>query len=315
MAVLTGAFQTATAVGQREDLSDMIYMISPVETPFMTAAERGKASGVTHEWQTDSLAAAAANAQIEGDEVTFSVPAVTVRPKNYCQISYKTAAVTGTLDAVSKAGRKKELAYQITKRAKELKRDMELTCLQRQAGVAASPRALSGIENWYVTNVSRGATGASCAQTAGSPTAGAQVTDGTQRALTEALVKTVIQSVWTAGGDASLFLMAAGQKAAFSALATLGNSTRFDKGEDKRVTGGIDYYVSDFGEHKLVPSRHTRGREIHMLTPGYFSVDYLRGFSQTPLAKTGDTEKRLLLCEWTLRVSNESAHGILADLN
>ena len=179
----------------------------------------------------------------------------------------------------------------------------------------ATARQSAGLENWYLTvaNASRGATGAACASTAGTPDNNVAVTDGTQRALTEALFEGVIRNVWNSGGDPTIIMSGPFNKVAISAFA--GNSTRFDKGEDKRLTAAIDIYVSDFGDHRIVPNRFSRDRTVHVITPRLFSVDYLRSFRQHPLAKTGDSERRQLLAEWTLRSSNEAGSGVVADLN
>lgn len=308
MAQPTNTFDTYDAVGNREDLSDIIYNISPTDTPLLTTAKRGKASGVLHEWQTDALDAAASNAQIEGTDYDANAATATTRVNNRCQISAKTVLVTGTQDAVDKAGRKSELAYQIAKRGKELKRDMELILTNNQApvtGDSSTARRLRPLESWYATNVNRGSAGAS-----GSTTTAA--TDGTQRAFTEDLLKDVIQKVWAAGGDPDLLMVGPVNKQKVSAFA--GNATRMDKSEDKRLVASIDVYESDFGAIKVVPNRFSRERTAHLLTSDMVAVDYLRPFMQEELAKTGDSEKRLLLAEYTLKVNNEAAHGVIADL-
>ena len=125
MAVPAGSYQTYSAVGEREDLTDIIYDISPLDTPFMTNATRETATMTLYEWQTDSLDTAASNAQIEGDDATTNTASPTSRLGNYTQISTKVPRVTGTLRAVNTAGRADELSYQISKRGRELKRDME----------------------------------------------------------------------------------------------------------------------------------------------------------------------------------------------
>src|SRR5690606_17205961 len=185
MAVIANTYLTFSAVGNREDLVDTIYNISPTDTPFQSMIGKVKATAVLHEWQPDALAAPAANAQLEGDDIdTFSAVAPPSRAQNRCQISYRNVIVSGTQDAVSKAGRKQEIVYQLMKRGKELRRDMEFILTQNQApavGNASTPRQLRPLCGWYATNALRGAGGAN-----GTPTAAA--VDGTQRALTESMV-------------------------------------------------------------------------------------------------------------------------------
>ena len=250
------------------------------------------------------------------------VTAPTVRVGNHCQISQKTAQVTGTNEVVSKAGRRRELAYQLQKRAKELKRDMEKQILDNNsshAGGHVNPntgtaRASAGIEGWLTTNTNRGANGLD----KGYDAAGNQAvivtlaTDGTPRAFLESDLKDVIANCWNNGGEPSIVMVGHFNKRVASGFS--GNSTRFDRGEDKKLVAAVDYYVSDFGTHQIVPNRFSRGRSALVLTPRMASVDYLRGFRQSKIAKTGDSEKRQMLCEYTLRVHNEAAHGIVADL-
>lgn len=311
MTQVTGTYSTYDAVGEREDLSDVIYNISPTDTPFMSSIAKTKATAVNHEWQLDSLAAAAAdNAQVEGDEVGFSAPASTTRKGNYTQISTKSVLVTGTLDAVNKAGRNSELAYQISKRSKELKRDMESSLTANNAPVAgddSNARELAGLGSWLKTNQSAGATGAA------PTTSGVNArTDGTQRAFTEDQLKSVIKSVWDNGGDPSMIMVGSFNKQKLSGFT--GGSTRFDPAENKRLVAAVDVYESDFGAMQVTPNRFQRARDAFVITPDLFAVGFLRDFALEDLAKTGDAMKQFLVCEYTLESRNEAGSGIIADL-
>jgi hypothetical protein len=135
----------------REDLEDIIYDISPMDTYFFTNAGRGTAKSTLHEWQTDSLAAPAANAKVEGDDHSAPARTMTTRLKNYLQISRKDIVVTGTARKVNTAGMREVLAYHTAKVAKEIKRDMELSVLANNpasAGTSTSPRISAGVPNW-----------------------------------------------------------------------------------------------------------------------------------------------------------------------
>ena len=314
MAIVANTFLTFSAIGNREDLADTIYNISPIEVPFQSLIGKNKASATFHEWQTDSLAAAAANAQIQGDEVAFAAVSPTVRLGNRTQTLRKEVIIAGTQEAVNKAGRKSEMVYQLQKRSKELKRDLEFVLCSNQAPVtgnsttAPQMRPLCG---WYSTNKSRGATGAD-------GTTSAAATDGTQRAFTETLLQDVIQSCWAAGGNPTVALMGPKQKRVASGFT--GGATKFDKTDDKTLFAVVDVYVSDFGQLKFVPSRFTRGaasgadREVHILDTDYWALSTLRPMQTVDLAKTGDAEKAMIICEVTLEARNEGASGIVADL-
>ena len=161
----TNTFDSYDAIGNREDLSDIIYNISPTETPFMTLAQKGRATNTLHEWQTDSLAAAStSNAAIEGDDASGGALTATTRVNNRTQISQKTVVVSNTQNAINTAGRAQELAYQKVKASQELKRDMEAILTGNQASVtgdSTTARKLRSLEAWYSTNTSRGSGGAS----------------------------------------------------------------------------------------------------------------------------------------------------------
>lgn len=318
MAIVTNTYLTFDQKGIRENLSDIIYQISPEETPFMSSAGKEKAESTFFEWQQDALASAAANAVVEGNDYasTATAAVATTRIGNYCQISSKNVLVSGTSDAVKKAGRKKEMAYQLAKLSAEIKRDMEFTCLSNIAAVAgnsSTARKTGTLMAFLKTNVNMG-TGA--AATPVYTTFPNDVrTDGTTRAFTEAILKSAIATVWASGGVPKLLSLGGTQKQVASAFTGIAE-TRFDVGGAKASTiiGAADVYVSDFGNVSIVPNRYQRNRDAFLLDPEFVSIAYLRPFQTVDLAKTGDAEKKLLLAEWGLKVKAESALGVIADL-
>lgn len=321
MAIKTNTFETFTAKGIRENLSDVIYRISPEETPFMSAAGKEKAENVFYEWQTDSLAAAdTTNNWIEADDVDsvgYQVSNPTVRIGNYTQISRKSVIVSGTLDAVNKAGRKKEMAYQLAKRSAELKRDMESICLMKQAALAGNSttaRTTASLSTFIVTNATNTQAGGA------NPTINVLTTartDGTTPvAFTEAMLKTNLQSVWTQGGKPEILMVDGPQKQTCSTFVGIAlNRVDNTKGKQISIAGAADVYVSDFGNVSIVPNRFQRHRDAFVLDTEYVSLAFLRPFQTTELAKTGDAEKRLLLVEWGLKVKQEAAFGGIYDLS
>jgi len=310
MAQPTNTFDTYDSIGEREDLSDVIYNISPTDTPFLSSAAKVKATAVLHEWQTDSLAAAStSNAVIEGDEATLDAVTATTRLSNSCQIMDKTVVITGTQEVVDKAGRASELAYQIAKKAKELKRDLEAQLTTNNAevtGSATAAREMGSLRAWVATNDVMGTSG-----TSGS-VGNTAATDGTQRAFTESLLKSVIKSVWNEGGNPTMIMVGPFNKQKLSGFT--GNSTRFDAGADATLYTSVDVYASDFGQLQVVPNRFSRDRDAWVLDMDYWGVAFLRDFQMHDLAKTGDTEKKQLLLEATLESRNEAASGCVADL-
>ena len=309
------AFTAHTAIGQREDLTDIIYNISPTETPFMSSIGKTKATAVYHEWQTDSLAAATTgNAAIEGADATSATLSPTVRLGNYTQIIQKTVQVSGTLDAVNKAGRKTEKAYQLAKASSELKRDLETILLANQgrsAGSSTTARKLGSILSWIKTNSDVGSGGADPA-TIGVSTR----TDGTQRTFTEALLKTVVSEVLVSGGSPKILMVGAAGKQKVSSFAGIAAQRYMAPGNTPTtIIGAADVYMSDFGTMSVVPNRFMRTRDALVLDPEYAALAYLRPFQTNDLAKVGDSENTQLLAEVTLEVKNEAAHGGIFDLN
>lgn len=321
MAAPTGTFQTYQAIGNREDLENMIYDISPTETPVMSMIARGNASNTLHEWQTDALAPATNNRQVEGDDATILTATPTVRLNNYCQISSKAISLSGTqIDGMNPAGRKNELSYQIAKRGKEMKRDIELTVTQNQASSAGSstvPRSAASMESWIATN--KTSVGQGTAQTTPGFSAGtvAAPTDSSVTGtVTEAALKSVLQAVWTAGGEPDVIIVGAGTKQKMSTFTGIATQYRENSGvKQAKILAAADVYISDFGEVRIEPDRFSRDRTALILDTNYWEVAYLRTFRQFELSKTGDSEKRQMLAEYTLVSKNEKASGKITDIN
>lgn len=313
-------YQTYQSVGNREDLTDVIYNISPTDTPFMSSVGKTKATAVYHEWQTDSLAAAStSNAAVEGADASSASLAATTRVGNRTQISQKTIQIAGTLESIDKAGRKSEKAYQLSKASAELKRDMEKILLSNQAAVtgdASTARKLGSLQAWLNTNASVGAT----AGAAGSAGTTAR-TSGDDRTFTEAILKANVKSVYSAGGNPTVLMVTPTQKQVVSGFAGIA-AQRYQAPSNAPTTivGAADVYLSDFGTLSVVPNRFMSadaddgGEVAFVLDPEYAAIAYLRPFATNELAKTGDSEKTQLLVEYTLEVKNEAAHGIIADL-
>lgn len=313
MAQPTNTFSSFDAVGNREDLSDIIYDISPTETPFLTAIPKVKMTSTKHEWQIDSLAAASSsNFVIEGDDATTDASSATTRLFNYRAISDKVARVTGTQEVVSKAGRRSEMAYQMEKRMKELKRDVEKILLENNAYVAGNDTLASecaGAQAWIKTNTSIASNAVASAGNGSDAH-----TDGTARALQESFVETVLASAWTNGGMPSMGILNAFQKRKFATFA--GSSSKQLDGATKKVVNSVDIYIDPLGnEVRLVPCRQCPTDVVYFFDPEYVAFATLRNFSTFELAKTGDSERKQILVEYTLEMRNEKAHAGIYDLS
>jgi hypothetical protein len=313
------AYDRYSAIGAREDLSDVIYDISPTDTPIMSTIGKTKATSVTHEWQTDSLAAATtANALVEGASATEGTITPTTRLANLTQIVGKTVMVSGTLLASDLAGRKSEMAYQLAKASAEIKRDIETIITANQGQTAgssgSSARKLGSLLSYIKTNTSKNGTSVTGVDptTLGVSTR----TDGTTRAFTETILKDVIAKVFASGGTPSALFVSPAQKQVVSAFTGLA-AQRYQVPTSGQATilAGADLYQSDFGVLQIVPNRFMRTRDALILDPEYAALAYLRPFQTNDIAKVGDADKKQILAELTLEVRNEAAHGGAFDLS
>jgi len=318
MAIEANTFLTFTAIGNREDLSDMIHDVSPTDRPFMSNAKTTRSTAVTHEWQTDVLAAAGNNKEIEGNIATADALVPTVRVSNRLQIARAVISVSGTQNAVDSAGRAEESAYQVIKAGRELTRDMEFTLTQNAASSAGSAtvgRSLAGLESWLATNKTSVGTGT--AQTTPGFASGDTVspTDSTVLgAFTETSLKATIKLCFDNGGDPTMVMVNSFNKQTASGFA--GNAAaRRDTGDARvQIVGAADLYISDFGQLALVPNRFQREETAFTLDYDFLAVSYLRNIQMTPLSRTGDAERSMLIAEYTLEVQNEVASGKVTDL-
>lgn len=306
MAKATNAFDTYTATANREELADVIYNISPADTPVLSAAGKKNVSNVTFDWQTDQLQTNDATGSLEGDEIVADATPATTRESNVCQINRVTARSTGSQEASDAAGMTSLLAYSMSLRAKELKRNMETAICGKQnktAGNATTARATRGIESWLSTNASRG--------TSGQNSSGS-VTDGTQRAFTEAMLKSVLKSGFDEGAEPTLLVVGGFNKQAVSGFTGRSNARAMI--DENTASNSVDVYISDFGTLNVVPSRFSRARTGLVLDPNMVSIAYLRDFETIDLAKTSDSSAKAMIVEYGVCMHNEAGHGIVADL-
>jgi hypothetical protein len=316
MTMATSAFSTFAAVGNREDITDTIYRIDPTDTPFYSGVEKAKASAVNHEWQTQALRSVAANAQLEGDDITAVSRTPTVRLGNICQILYTSARVTGTQRVVDHAGRDDEMAYQEMLAGLELKRDIEYNLVglstAKVTGATTTARKFASVNAWITTNTDKG--GGTAADPTAADGTSARVDSATLSAFTEARLKNVIKKCFDAGGKPTVVMLNSFNKQQFSTFTGRGTPMQ-DQGE-RKITAAVDVYESDFGRLKVTPNRFMRQRDAFVLQMDMWATAPLPGRSMVsfPLAKTGDSDAKVILSEMTLESRNEKASGGVFDL-
>jgi hypothetical protein len=311
MAQPTNTFDSYDSVGIREDLSNVIYNVSPEETPFYSKSKKTSAKNTLVEWQTDSLRASAANAHIEGDATAGEARSATTRLGNYSQIFKNAVVVPDTDEGLDKAGRAKEIAYQTLKIAKEQKLDIEKALFEnnaRVAGSASAARELAGAPAWLITNTDFGSGGADAT---GDGTDAR--TDGTQAAFSQARFDGVMQSIWEEGGKPDTVYLSAFQMN--KALGFTGNNNQRSavQAGDERVIKSLAVYVTPWGSVEFMPSRENRSRDVFIMQDNMWEVAVLRPTKNVALAKTGDNTTRQVVTELTLCAKNEKANGMIAD--
>ena len=325
MAVPANTRLTFGGIQIREDLSDIIYNISPTDTPFMSGAGRGTASNTLFEWQKDELTAHAANRKLEGDDPTSLAVAQPTLLTNYTQISEKAVQTSGTAEAVDWAGRKSSQAYQLAKRAKEIKRDMEFMLTgetAKSAGAAGAARATGSLNNYIGSTVAAdsnlidGPTDAAVAN-ANNDGGAAKAPSGADALLTMAMLNTCVEQIWKAGGTPDVIMCDAPLKVKLSGLAgsvVADIVSNHDKASPASAINSIDVIVTDFGAFKIVPNRFCLPNQLYVLDYDFWSVDYLRPFKTETLAKTGDSIKQMMVAEYGLRAKNGQASGTLIGI-
>jgi len=314
MAQPDNTFDSYDAVGIREDLENVIYDVSPEETPFYTTCKKVTATNTYHEWQTDALRSSGANAHIEGDATTAEARTATTRLGNYCQIFKNAVVVPDTDKGLDKAGRASEMAYQVLKIAKEQKLDIEKALFDNNAqvaGNATTAREMAGTETWFTSTIqNKGSGGAHAAGTGANAR-----TDGTQTVFNQTKFDAIMQNCWDKGGKPdSVYLSAYLMNLA---LAFTGNNNQRStvQAGDAKVIKSLDVYVTPWGTIEFIPSRENRGRTVHVMQDDMWAVAVLRGTKNVELAKTGDNTTRQVVTELTLVAKNEKSSGLGVDFS
>jgi hypothetical protein len=323
MAIPTNTSTTYSAIGIRESLANVIYAIAPLDTPFFSQCSKQKVDNTFFEWQTDTISAGAANRQLEGDgqdSTSADARENPVRVGNYAQISRYIIQTSGTNEQVDYAGRKSSQAYQLAKKAKRMKRDIEFMLtsnVARNAGATATARISAGLPAWIATNYHSLGSGAATG-TASSGNGTDIATDATtDNSITEAGIKTVIKEAYESGGDPDVIMCKPDIKQAISDLTQTVSSLRTaaDKVAPAHVVAAVDVYVSDFGTFKILPNRNqARSQDVYILDMDHWAMGVLRDFKTVDLAVTGDSQRQMLIYEAGLMSKNQKSSGYLANV-
>lgn len=321
MAVVANTFQSTSAVGNREELSDVVSRITPEDTPIYSMHEKITFKTTSPEWETDDLAAPASNIQLEGDEYTFGATTPAVRLGTYTQIMRKDGIISGSQDAEDNAGRVEQTKYQKLKKGVELRKDVEFALLENNASVAGTTREFGGLPTWITTNVDRGATGANGGFSSGTTAA---ATNGTQRAFTKGIMDNVMQQGYTEGANFRHVFVSPYVKSVFVTFMSDTNVAQFryaaSNGKNNSIVANADVYEGPFGKVMIHPNRVAAGsaalaRNVFFTDPEYLKFGWYRKIKEDKgVAKTGDAKKFVLIGEGGACVTNEKGLGVAADV-
>lgn len=315
MAQPSNTFDSYDSIGNREDLSNLISLVAVTETPFLSSLKTQNIKSTYHEWQTLALSAVADNKVIEGDEATLDASLSTARVGNYTQISDKTVVISNTLDAVDRAGRKKEKAFQMLHKSKELKKDMEHAMIGlnngQVAGNASTARELGSVQSWIATNDIMGASGSPASPTGNGTNAR---TDGTQAVFTETMFTNALDLIFESGGNPDVVHVGSFNKRKMNTFNGRADATRSVVDNNGTINDYFDVYRGDYGTLKVIPNRLVRSRDCLILESDKWAIGYLRPFTTQDLSVTGDSHKSQLIVEYTLISENEKASGGVFDL-
>lgn len=322
MAQVANTFVSTSAVGNREELSDVVNRITPEDTPIYSMIRKGSCKTTHPEWEYDELAAPGVNARLEGDEYTFGAITPPTRVGNYTQIMRKDFIISNTQEASDNAGQNEKVKEQKLKKGIELRKDVEYAIVDNNASVSGQTRELGGLPSWIETNVSRGATGANGGFNTGTGLTVA-ATNGTQRAFTKSLLDDVLQSAYQQGANVTHASMSPYVKRVFTTFMSDANVASFRyaaSGSSNSIIATADVYEGDFGKVMMVPNRiqaasAALARNVFLIDPDMLAFDWLRKVTEDKdVAKTGDAQKRVLIGEGTLRVKNEKGLAVIADV-
>lgn len=321
MAVVTNTFQSTSAVGNREELSDVVSRITPEDTPIFSTIEKVKFNTTHPEWEQDTLAAPATNIQLEGDEYTFGATTPAVRVGNYTQIMRKEGIISGTQDATDNAASVEQTKYQKLKKGVELRKDVEFSIVDTNASVAGATRESGSLTTWITSNANRGSTGTNGGFSGGVTTAPGA---GTQRAFTKTIMDDVMQQGYTAGANFKHVYCSPYVKSVFVTFMSDSNVAAFryaaSSGKNNSIVANADVYEGPFGKVMIHPNRVQAGsatlaRNVFFVDPEFLQYGWFRKIQEDKgLAKTGDAKKFVLLGEGALKPTNEAGLGVAADV-
>ena len=295
---MANEYTTYDQVGKKESVADIITDITPFDTPAFTMFKSESVGARTFSWLEDSLAAAADNAQVEGADASNAALSDATEQTNQTQILSKTFAVSATADAVGTYGRAKETAYQLAKALKEIKRDLERAMVgvsdAASAGSGSTARKMKSVLDQIDTTVD----------------AGSNATD----ALTEAKLLDLGEDCYDNGSDVDILMIKPADAQIVAGFDAASGRNR-EIGSSKTLVNAIDLYVSPYGEYRVVLNRHMKSTHALLIDPSMFRTCVLRPFTREMLAKNGDSDRHMVVGEYSVKHMSFADSGMITGLS
>ena len=312
------------SVSNREDLTDVLTILAPEETPALSSANKQKANATFVEWTVDGLADPTTAGVSEGADVTTFTDQFASRARlgNYIQKFRRDFMVSDLQEAVDSVGPAK-VAQAEAKAIRELKRDVEATILSdndRQAETGAAPYKMRGLGKFL--------DGANADIPAEYETPASSI-DENGASIDETQFNTLIRSIYRANGEANNLTLIADTslRRQIADYARLGDQTatvrnvNYD-GNSSSIKLSVEVYQSDFGIVSIVnmnpvtnpetvsgeTTNHDRG---YMINPDYYGIHELIPMGSSRLPNMGGGERGFVDCALTLGVYAPAAHGII----
>lgn len=323
MAVVTNTFQSTSAVGNREELSDFVTRMTPEDTPIYSLVEKVSFKTTHPEWEADDLAAPAANIREEGDDYTYRATTAAIKYGTHTQIMSKDGIISGSQNATDNVGSVEQVKYQKIKRGVELRKDVEFAIVDTNAQVGGATREFGSLNTWITSNASRGSGGTNGGYNSGTGLTAAPGA-GTQRAFTKVIMDSVMQQGYVSGANFKHLVVSPYVKSVFVTFMSDTNVAAFryaaSSGKDNSIVANADVYEGPFGKVMVHPNRVMAGSatlasNAFFIDPEYLQFGWFRKIAEDKeVAKTGDARKFVILGEGALKVQNEKGLGVAADV-
>ena len=317
-----------SAVSNREDLSDVLTILAPEETPVLSSLPKTRAAGTFHEWTVDSLSAPTTAGIAEGADVTTFTDQFSGRARlgNYTQKFRRDFMVSDLQEAVDSVGPAK-IAQAEAKAVRELKRDVEATLLSANDRAvedgAGTVYKLRGLGDWIDSS------GPSDVPSSFRTPSDSIHSSG---AFTETVMNNIITSIYRVSGNTNSLTLVADtalrRKVSDFARTGVDGSTSHEgvrtvnyNGESAQIKLSVELYQSDHGIVSVVNMNpdcapDTSDKDTgYFVNPEYAGIGELIPMGSARLPNQGGGERGYVDCALTLAVYHPGAHGKITAIS